>query len=358
MPDDVATYLLLGLSALVAGAINSIAGGGTLFTFSALLTVVNPVVANATSTVALVPGSVAGAWAYRREMRTAGRWTALLIWPSLLGGAVGSLLVTELDESYFRALVPWLLLTAAVLFMVQPVVARLAGLGKQHEAPAAGTVAGVVVFQFFVAVYGGYFGAGIGILMLSALGLMGFADIHCMNALKTLLAACINGVSVVIFVAEQKVEWRYALSMAVAAIVGGYVGARVARRLDDNLVRWVVILIGLGLAAHFFYKQWRPSAGSASKETVSADLYQIDFENQLRVGGDSIAGPASAIAQRGRYRELSFAPRFHAGHALVPAFDDFAGPELKSKRLLPIMTAVEFLAIRQPARVVDLDGVA
>jgi uncharacterized membrane protein YfcA len=302
MPDNLSTYFLLGLSALVAGAINSIAGGGTLFTFSALLAVVDPVVANATSTVALVPGSLAGAWAYRHEMRAVDRWATLLIWPSLLGGAVGSLLVTELDESYFSALVPWLLLTAALLFMAQPVVARLAGLGKQHTRPAAGTLAGIVVFQFFVAVYGGYFGAGIGILMLSALGLMGFADIHRMNALKTLLAACINGVSVVVFVAEQKVEWRYASSMAVAAIVGGYMGARVARRLDDNLVRWVVILIGLGLAAHFFYKQWRPSAGNASRETVSADLDQVDFENQLRVGGDDVAGPAGTVPKRGRNR--------------------------------------------------------
>jgi uncharacterized protein len=158
------------------------------------------------------------------------------------------------------------------------------------------------VFQFFVAVYGGYFGAGIGILMLSALGLMGFADIHRMNALKTLLAACINGVSVVVFVAEQKVEWRYASSMAVAAIIGGYLGARVARRLDDNLVRWVVILIGLGLAAHFFYKQWRPSAGNACRDTVSANLDQVHFENQLCVGGDDITGPAGTVAQSRRNR--------------------------------------------------------
>src|SRR5713101_8880859 len=104
MPEVLTTHLLLCLSALIAGAVNSVAGGGTLFTFSALLTVVNPVVANATSTVALVPGSLAGAWAYRREMRASSRWIALLIWPSLVGGVVGSLLVTELDERYFSAL--------------------------------------------------------------------------------------------------------------------------------------------------------------------------------------------------------------------------------------------------------------
>jgi uncharacterized membrane protein YfcA len=252
------TYFLLGISALVAGIINSIAGGGTLLTFSALLTVVDPVVANATSTVALVPGSLAGAWGYRHEMHAAMRWAALLIWPSLLGGVIGSLLVTRLDPSYFSALVPWLLLTAALLFLAQPAVSRLAGIRMQETPPARLTVAGVVLFQLLVAIYGGYFGAGIGILMLSALGLMGFGDIHRMNALKTLLAACINGVSVIVFVVERKVEWHYALSMAIAAIVGGYLGARVARRLDADIVRWIIVLIGLGLAAHFFYKQSTP----------------------------------------------------------------------------------------------------
>jgi uncharacterized membrane protein YfcA len=126
-------------------------------------------------------------------------------------------------------------------------------------------VVGVVVFQFLVAVYGGYFGAGIGILMLSALGLMGVGHIHNMNALKTVLAACINIVAVVIFIAEQVVEWRYTFGMAAAAIVGGYVGARVARRFEGNVIRWVVILIGFGLAAHFFYKQFKPSEANATR---------------------------------------------------------------------------------------------
>src|SRR5437667_10311290 len=128
MSEYLATHFLLCLSALVAGVMNSVAGGGTLFTFSALLMVVNPVVANATSTLALVPGSLAGACGYRQEMRASSRWTALLIWPSLLGGAVGSLLVAELDERYFSTLVPWLLLSAALLFLSQPAAARLAGI--------------------------------------------------------------------------------------------------------------------------------------------------------------------------------------------------------------------------------------
>ena len=235
---------------------NAVAGGGTLLTFPALLTVVSPVVANATSTVALVPGSLASVWGYRFELRHLGPWTGLLILPSLAGGLVGSLLVTRLPEEYFSRLVPWLILTAAVLFLAQPAIIRLMGIGKEHRPPTRVGLAGITIFQFLVAVYGGYFGAGIGILMLSALGLMGIKDIHQMNALKTLLAALINGISVLVFVAEGKVAWRYAAVMAVAAIVGGYAGASVARRLDPRLVRWIVVAIGFGLAAHYFYKQW------------------------------------------------------------------------------------------------------
>jgi uncharacterized membrane protein YfcA len=249
------TYALLCVSALAAGIINAVAGGGTLLTFSALLTIVDPVVANATSTVALVPGSIAGAWGYRREMRESGRWLKLLIWPSLIGGGVGTLLVTRLEAKYFAALVPWLILGASILFLVQPAIGRLAGLGKSQAPPSAATLAGLIVFQFLVAVYGGYFGAGIGILMLSSLAMMGLSDIHQMNAVKTFLAACINCVAVAIFALEQKIAWQYALIMAGAAIIGGYLGAHTARRMNRNFVRWLVILIGFGLAAYYFYER-------------------------------------------------------------------------------------------------------
>ncbi len=262
MTEQETTNFFLSLSALGAGVMNAIAGGGTLLTFPALLTVVSPVVANATSTVALVPGSLASVWGYRQELRHLGRWTALLIVPSLAGGLVGSLLVTRLPQQYFSSLVPWLILTASLLFLSQPAIVRLVGIGKEHRPPSRFDLAGVMLFQFLVAVYGGYFGAGIGILMLSALGLIGIKDFHQMNALKTFLAALINGVSVVVFIVEEKVAWRYALVMAVAAIVGGYAGASVARRLDPRLVRWIVVAIGFGLAAHYFYKQW--SGGTLS----------------------------------------------------------------------------------------------
>jgi uncharacterized membrane protein YfcA len=255
MTDPFLTQLWLSVSALAAGAVNSVAGGGTLLTFPALTAVVSPVVANGTSTVALVPGSVAGAWGYRREFARLVHWALILAAPSLIGGAVGTLLVTEFPESYFNALVPWLILTAALLFLLQPTLTRLTGAGKPHAPPSSVTLGAVVAFQFLVAVYGGYFGAGIGILMISSLSLMGVGDIHHINALKTALGACINGVSVLVWVLEGKVRWDLVPGMVLAAVVGGYLGARVARRMPKNVVRWIVIAIGFGLAGYYFTRQ-------------------------------------------------------------------------------------------------------
>jgi uncharacterized membrane protein YfcA len=265
MFSALATYLLLCLSAFAAGIVNSIAGGGTLLTFPTLLrTGITSTVANETSTVALVPGSVSGAWGFRRDLAGAGHWLLLLIGPSLLGGLTGALLLTQLDAHYFELVVPWLLLLAAVLFGAQPYLNRLIR-PPDTEHPAAGWLRTVLfVFQFFIGVYGGYFGAGIGILMLASLGLMGVGDINRMNAVKTILASCINGVSVLVFVVNRDVVWSYALPMAVAAIAGGYCGASLGRLLPRSLVRLVVILIGLGLAGYYFAKDAGLLGGSSA----------------------------------------------------------------------------------------------
>jgi uncharacterized membrane protein YfcA len=258
MTELLKTYSLLCLAALLAGIMNSLAGGGTLLTFPALLSVLPPgssVVANVTSTVAVVPGSLAGAWGYRREMSEDWRWMRLLIWPSFAGGLLGSLMLITLGEGLFKQVVPWLVLTAALLFLVQPLLARWTGVGVPHRPPSPAARVGLLFFQFLVAVYGGYFGAGIGILMLSALGLMGLSNIHHMNALKTLLAFVINGISVIVFVVDGQVRWSYALSMAVAAILGGYLGAHYGRRFNRTLVRWLVVVIGFVLTGYFFYEQ-------------------------------------------------------------------------------------------------------
>jgi len=254
----------LCLMAALGGGINALAGGGTLLTFPALITVlaaahggnsdVAKVLANGTSTVALFPASLAALWGYRREYATYSAWSAKLVPPSLVGGTIGAILVIALPEKIFAALVPWLILVAASLFALQPVIAKQLGIGKPHEAPQGSTVIGVVAFQFVVGIYGGYFGAGIGILMLSALAMMGLSDIHAMNGLKALLGSCINGSAVAIFILKNNVEWRYALPMAAAGCLGSLLAAHYSRMLPKSLVRGFVIAIGFSLATYFFVK--------------------------------------------------------------------------------------------------------
>ncbi|MBX7071971.1 MAG: sulfite exporter TauE/SafE family protein [Pirellulales bacterium] len=252
-------YLFCCLAALLAGAINSVAGGGTLLTFPALFAALGyspdaSVIANATSTTALAPASAASAWGYRHDLRGMWRWVLVLLAPSLIGGLIGSALVIQFPSA-FRTLVPWLILTAAALFAIQPAISRWLGIGHDAGLTTTRRVVGVAIGQFFIAIYGGYFGAGIGILMLSGLALMGLADIHAMNGLKNLLAVAINGMSVAVFVFSGKVHWPLAVTMAAASIAGGYGSARIARRLNRNLVRSLVVGIGLTLAAYYFYRQ-------------------------------------------------------------------------------------------------------
>jgi len=254
MAESAVTYLLLCASALVAGAVNAVAGGGTLLTFPSLLAVVSAVPANATSTFALLPGSLAGAWGYRQEIKESSVMLKKLFLPSLIGGILGSLAVTRFPGRVFETLVPWLLVIASTLMVLQKPLSAWIG-AHPHAAPSRGAVAAVVFFQFLVGVYGGYFGAGIGILMFGALGFMGIPNIHQINGIKTVLAGVMNGVTVVIFMIEGVIVWRFALAMAATAIIGGYLGARLARRLPAAYVRAIVIAIGFGVAAYSFYRR-------------------------------------------------------------------------------------------------------
>ncbi len=257
MSDSVGTYLFLGVCAFLAGAMNSIAGGGTLLTFPALTYFVSPAIANATSTIALLPGSFAGALGYRQELAASRRFVLWMFAPSLVGGFLGAWLVVRNPEQ-FASLVPWLILTAALLFLLQKPVASWLGTHRPDHEPGPITRAVLIVCQLLIALYGGYFGAGIGILMLTTLGFMGVGGIHKANAVKTFLAAMINLASVIVFIGfwSDMVNWRYAAAMVGAAIIGGYAGARVARRLAPATVRWAVIVIGFGLSAYYFIKQY------------------------------------------------------------------------------------------------------
>jgi len=223
-----------------------------------LTAVVSAVIANGTSTVALLPGSLAGAWSYRRQLLEARRWFFILVGPSLVGGILGTMLVIEYP-SYFEALVPWLILTAATLFLVQPLTRRLRKradhLDQDQPPTGAWRVTGIVVFQTVVAIYGGYFGAGIGILMLSGLSLLGLTNIHQMNALKNLLGSCINGSACVVWIVSEQVAWRFALPMMGTAILGGLLGGHFAQKIPAWIVRWMVIAIGFSLAGFYFVKR-------------------------------------------------------------------------------------------------------
>jgi uncharacterized membrane protein YfcA len=248
--------LVIAAAAFAAGLINSIAGGGTLLSFPALIWVGrDPVLANATSTVALWPASLAGAFGFRRELEGGG-WRALLFFsvPSLAGGVLGAVLLLRTPSGTFARLVPFLILFATLLLAVQEPISRRLRMGRaEGEQPSRAWWAGAMVFQFLVGVYGGYFGAGIGILMLAALGLLGFADIYRMNALKNVLAIFINGVAALYFILSGAVIWVDVVVMLFAAIAGGYSGARLAYRLGRRFVRYTVIVIGLVMGISLFF---------------------------------------------------------------------------------------------------------
>jgi uncharacterized membrane protein YfcA len=245
--------VVVAAAAFAAGLINSIAGGGTLLSFPALIWLGrDPVFANATSTVALWPASLAGVFGFRRELKGGARLLLAFGLPSLAGGVLGAVLLLRTPSGTFARLVPFLVLFATLLVALQePISKRLRG--EENEKPSRAWWAGAVVFQFFVGVYGGYFGAGIGILMLAALGLLGFSDIHRMNGLKNVLAIFINGVAAVYFIASGAVIWMDVLVMTFAAIAGGYSGARLAYRLGRRFVRNAVIVIGLVMGVSLFF---------------------------------------------------------------------------------------------------------
>lgn len=237
----------------VAGVMNAVAGGGTILTFPALLAFGMPAVtANATSTLALVVGMVGSAWGYRSHMEAIRPWLARFGIVSVIGGLLGAWLLTVTPEEAFSRLVPFLLLLATVLFMAQGPVKRW--IGRPHEAGAAG--AGTMLAQFLVSVYGGYFGAGIGILMLAVFGLMGFESIHRMNALKTVLAAAINLVASFYFAWSGLIEWPQALVLTLGATVGYFAGAHYSQKIPETWVRRVITAIGLGLSGVFFWRQF------------------------------------------------------------------------------------------------------
>jgi uncharacterized membrane protein YfcA len=243
-------------SAFLAGAINSVAGGGTLVTFPTLIWLGLPsLTANATNTVAIWPGSLGGMWGYRRELRSVDQRLLALVAPSVVGGVAGAALLRLTPAVVFDRLVPFLILFATLLFMAQYPLQRKFKVAFPLEHRSSRWLAGAMLFQLLVGLYGGYFGAGIGILMLAALSILGLTDIHEMNALKNFFALAINGVAAIYFVWARMVYWPDAILMAIAAVAGGYSCTGVARRLGGATVRRIVIAIGFAMALSLFLKR-------------------------------------------------------------------------------------------------------
>jgi uncharacterized protein len=248
--------LLLFVAAFLAGAMNSVAGGGSFFTFPALIfTGVPPIPANATNTVAVWPGSVASVFSYWHRLPKSARVMVPLIIISLLGGVAGAVVLLHTPQATFMSLVPYFFGVATLLFAFgKRLTGKVVKVANRQGPPSLPMIAGLMLIQFFIALYGGFFGGGIGILMLAMLEMMHLEDIHAMNGLKALLATAINGAAVVTFIVAREVEWRQAILMIVGAVVGGYGGAHFAQKLDPRWVRATVIAVGTGMTIYFFWR--------------------------------------------------------------------------------------------------------
>jgi uncharacterized membrane protein YfcA len=240
--------LLLFIAGTITGVMNAVAGGGSFVAFPALLLVGVPIIpANVTTTIATVPGQFASVWAYRHDIRAATEFDVrALLGVSMVGGLIGAVILLATPSTVFAGLLPWLMLMATSIFAFG------------NFAPKAVLqrftirMRGVLIAQFFIAVYGGYFGAGIGFMMLAALTLYGMRDIHAMNGLKLILALCMTLVSSVAFVLAGKVYWTEALVMCIAALIGGYFGALGAKRVRPDIIKIFIVVLGTGLTVYFF----------------------------------------------------------------------------------------------------------
>jgi uncharacterized membrane protein YfcA len=247
------------LVTFIAAMVNAVAGGGTFLTFPTLTGIaqLTEKAANMTSTIGIWPGAAASVVAAKQELRRLPRaMTIAFVLISLVGGVIGAVLLQKTSQHAFKLLVPWLLAFATVVFAFSRRIARWAG--RAHGGHSAGWIIFVAWVQLLVAVYGGYFGAGIGILMLAGLSFAGLDDIHQMNGLKVLLQTVINGVASVIFLFSPDVKWSLALPMAAVAIVGGFFGITLARRIPQTPLRMTILLIGIALTAAYFVKTYHP----------------------------------------------------------------------------------------------------
>ena len=247
---------LLFFAGVLGGALNAVAGGGSFIAFPALLFAGVPAIpANATNTIALWTAAAASGGAYRKRLDVPRSVMIPLLAASLIGGLAGAFLLLRTPAHTFMRVLPWLTLGATLLFAFGKKLAGGRDSVLEHDA-STGALAAATLFQLAVAVYGGYFGGGMGIVMLAMLAALGMTDIHAMNALKSVMGFVINGVAVVVFVVERAVYWKHGLVMIVGGILGGYVGAHYAQKLPPTWIRGFVVLVGAGMTVYFFWKSY------------------------------------------------------------------------------------------------------
>jgi uncharacterized protein len=247
-----AKAVLLIAAGWLAGVMNSIAGGGTLVTFPSLVFSGIPAIsANATSTVALLTGVGSSIWAYRKELATQSRWAWRFAGPSMAGGLIGAVLLLNTGETSFRAIIPYLILFATALFTFQGPILRFLDIEAQVVGKSRHGLAAALAFQLFVAIYGGYFGAGIGILMLATLGMLGHQNIYEMNSVKVTQAFLINIVAAAYFIFAGKVLWVEAGLVGLGSVVGGVAGPWIGRRVGQKVVRRFVSVVGFAIGLYF-----------------------------------------------------------------------------------------------------------
>lgn len=244
----IALIALMFTAAFFSGAVNAIAGGGTFLTFGVLtLAGVPPISANATSSIVQFPGYVTSTLAYFKDLSKIWKEALVLAVVSALGALFGALLLIWLDNQTFKHMVPWLLLAATAVFAAGPWLKPKAG--ERHAATPGG-----LVVQGATSFYGGFFGAGMGIMMLASLGLATGGDYHRLNAIKNALSIVIAAVAIVIFAAAGAIVWSHALVMIPGVALGGYAGVHIARRVPQNILRWVVVAVGLALSVLYFVR--------------------------------------------------------------------------------------------------------
>lgn len=247
--------LFAAIAAVAAGAVNAIAGGGTLISFPVLIALgVPPLAANITNAVALCPGYFGATLAQRRNLEGQYGHARILIPTALVGGVLGALILVRTGERVFTALVPWMLLVASVLLMIQDTVRKVVLSRSQSHGQTAHTSVAAVVAVFAASIYGGFFSAGMSVLILAVLGMTSLDSFTRLNALKQILAFTVNVAAVLFFLGSSYVIWSATAVMAVAALIGGALGGRLAARMDPTVLRWVVVAVGVTMAIVYWVK--------------------------------------------------------------------------------------------------------